>query len=361
MNSAEQLAALMAALRAAPPLSVKPALAPRPEPAPDEPFEDWLRAVQSDRSHANSHAMKHRAIVDDLARDLFGYSIQELLPVPDDFTLTSVNVPTLDIGALRAIAPDAPPPLEPRVPAAMVPEAIPVSIIAPPEPRGTIICLHGGAYWMGGDVTESASMTFLSFLAHATGCAVWNVDYRLAPEHPYPASIVDALAVLDAVRGSAQSSPDDPIFLLGISSGANAAIAATIADMRRGQTLAGLVLLVPSAALAQLPAATKQIPGVEDLRALLLRGYLGSAADPKNPWFSPSLWDALPDFPPTFLALARHDEIAVGGAEFAEVITKSGGSAVARTYEMTHTIAPPDVEAEQIRDITDFIVSTLEP
>ncbi|SFP26916.1 alpha/beta hydrolase [Variovorax sp. 770b2] len=72
--------------------------------------------------------------------------------------------------------------------------ALPVRLYVPSaEPKGLIVYFHGGG-WVIGTVQGFHPMT--ATLANRTGCAVLSVDYRLAPEHPYPVPVEDALAAI---------------------------------------------------------------------------------------------------------------------------------------------------------------------
>lgn len=66
----------------------------------------------------------------------------------------------------------------------------------PPTRPGTLLYLHGGAYCIGAPATHRA---LTARLAGATGMAVFAADYRLAPEHPFPAAVDDALAAYRAL------------------------------------------------------------------------------------------------------------------------------------------------------------------
>ncbi|MGH3259385.1 MAG: alpha/beta hydrolase [Streptosporangiaceae bacterium] len=63
--------------------------------------------------------------------------------------------------------------------------------IADVEPRGTILHIHGGGFALG---SAEGSVGLASSLARKTGMRVGSVDYRLAPEHPYPAALQDVTA-----------------------------------------------------------------------------------------------------------------------------------------------------------------------
>ena len=71
---------------------------------------------------------------------------------------------------------------------------VPVEIATPPRYAGaaSIVYLHGGAYVA---LAPRGYRRLVTQLALATGCRVVAVDYRLAPEHPYPAALEDAVAV----------------------------------------------------------------------------------------------------------------------------------------------------------------------
>ena len=95
-----------------------------------------------------------------------------------------------------------------------------------------VVWLHGGGYVFGGPHTHARAAHALS---RASGCAVYVPDYRLAPEHPWPAPLQDACAVVDALPG--------PVALVGDSAGGHLAIA--VARRRPGQVRA-LALISPN-------------------------------------------------------------------------------------------------------------------
>lgn len=122
------------------------------------------------------------------------------------------------------------------------------------EPRGVLVYLHGGAYTMG---SAAAVVGLASELARRAGVHVISVDYRLAPEYPYPAALHDALAVYRAVLGSGA----DPcrVVVAGESAGGGLALA----------TLVGLAahhLPQPSSAVVLSPWADLTLSG-ESVRA----------------------------------------------------------------------------------------------
>lgn len=107
---------------------------------------------------------------------------------------------------------------------------------------GTVILyLHGGAY-LGGSPRTHRGM--LARLARAAGCRVLALDYRLAPEHPYPAPLEDAVAAYRALL--AKGTKPEQIVIAGDSAGGNLALVTAIALREAGLPLpAKLVLLSP--------------------------------------------------------------------------------------------------------------------
>jgi acetyl esterase len=95
-----------------------------------------------------------------------------------------------------------------------------------------IVFVHGGGWTFGSIDTHDGTMRNL---ARDSGCAVLGFDYRLAPEHPFPAPLDDVLAALRFVEeGFLDDVDPDRIALAGDSAGANLALSALIARRRNG-------------------------------------------------------------------------------------------------------------------------------
>ena len=116
------------------------------------------------------------------------------------------------------------------------------------EPRHVVLYFHGGVYVIG-DAFQAAGLA--SQVGRRTGAKVISVDYRLAPEHPYPAAVDDALAAYEALlRGTA---PSDIAFA-GESAGGGLAIATLVNARDHG-------LPLPAAAFAMSPYADLTLAG----------------------------------------------------------------------------------------------------
>lgn len=120
---------------------------------------------------------------------------------------------------------------------------VPLLEITPPshDPERTVLYLHGGGYVMGGFASHRK---LAAAIAVASSSRVWLPDYRLAPEHPFPAALKDAMAVYSRLLSQGQ----DPsqLFVAGDSAGGGLGLALALALRDAGLPLpAGLVLLSP--------------------------------------------------------------------------------------------------------------------
>ncbi len=117
------------------------------------------------------------------------------------------------------------------------------------EPRHVVLYFHGGVYVMG-DAFLAAGLA--SQIGRRTRAKVFSVDYRLAPEHPYPAAVDDALAAYEALLDNG-TAPSDVIFA-GESAGGGLAIATLVNARDRG-------LPRPAAAFVMSPYADLTLAG----------------------------------------------------------------------------------------------------
>jgi cyclohexanone monooxygenase len=107
--------------------------------------------------------------------------------------------------------------------------------------QGVVLYLHGGAFCLGSPHTHRS---ITSHLAHASGLPVWTPDYRLAPEHPYPAALEEARSTYNALLAQGYKASD--IVLAGDSAGGALALALAIQLRDQGAPQpAGLALISP--------------------------------------------------------------------------------------------------------------------
>jgi cation diffusion facilitator CzcD-associated flavoprotein CzcO/acetyl esterase/lipase len=177
----------------------------------------------------------------------------------------------------------------------------------PPARSGVLLYLHGGAYCVGSPATHRA---LTAHLALATGLPVFALDYRLAPEHPYPAALEDALAAYHALRA------DGPVIIAGDSAGGGLALATALALRDAASPLpAALVLFSPWVDVTMQDAPANEPPGEAMLSVAWARAcaahYLGGTPA-GAPAVSPIHAD-LRGLPPTLIQ-AGTDELLHGQA-----------------------------------------------
>jgi epsilon-lactone hydrolase len=185
----------------------------------------------------------------------------------------------------------------------------PVEWFEPPNRRGdgVVLHFHGGGYVMGSLVTIRAMATYL---AAASGARVVTLDYRLAPEHPYPAAVADAVAAYAELLDRHDIDPNDLVFS-GDSAGGGLVLAALLAVRDRGMPLpAAGVCISPWADLTlpegSLDTNADRDPQVTRAALTIMAEHYLAGADPTDPGASPRYAD-LSGLPPLL--------IQVGGAE----------------------------------------------
>ena len=123
---------------------------------------------------------------------------------------------------------------------------IPVRLYRPKDPAGVVVAFHGGGWLMGSRDSFDATCRHLAL---ASGFAVANVEYRLAPEHPFPAAIEDAYAATAwlADHGASLDVPTGALAVLGESAGGNlAAVVCLMARDQGGPAIQKQVLVYPA-------------------------------------------------------------------------------------------------------------------
>lgn len=166
------------------------------------------------------------------------------------------------------------------------------------EPVGTILYLHGGGYTCGGlDYAKG----FGSVLAAATGAAIYCPAYRLAPEHPFPAALEDALAAYRAL-------PERPV-LCGESAGGGLIYAVCRSLLDSGsQPPLGFIAISPWTDLTASGASYKENLEKDPSMTPERLGFFASCYtdDPQNPLVSPLLGN-LEGFPPSLIFVGGNE------------------------------------------------------
>lgn len=208
--------------------------------------------------------------------------------------------------------------------------SIPIRIYRPRpgSPLPAVLYFHGGGFVLGSIATHD---TITAELAAATGAAVVSVDYRLAPEHPFPAAFEDAWAVLGHVAANADALGFDAarIALAGDSAGATLAAAVALAARDRGgPPLAGQALVYPALGLDfDLPSYAENANAPMLSRASTAQYwkiYLDGDFARATPYAAPLLAEDLAGLAPAFIATAQYDPVRDDGEVYAARLRAAG-------------------------------------
>ncbi|MDR6370002.1 acetyl esterase [Chryseobacterium bernardetii] len=234
---------------------------------------------------------------------------------------------------------------------------IPVRIYRPKgkeiQQSSAIIYIHGGWFIAGGYETHDA---VVRKLANKTGSVVIFIDYRLAPEHPFPAGLNDSLDSIKWVIENAESLGIDPdkIGIIGDSAGA---ALATAVSTQIGKHLKFQVLIYPAVdnqlnsktweTYENGPVLNKQ-GGIE-----AWAGYLPEE-EKENPLAIPVLIKAFKETPSTFIILAEHDPLLDDGKQLSENMKNAGVDITISFYkDMVHGFMHMGELLEEVQSAVD--------
>jgi acetyl esterase len=200
-----------------------------------------------------------------------------------------------------------------------------------------LVYFHGGGWTIGDLDTHD---TLCRQLAQGAGCAVFSVDYRLAPESPFPAAVEDCLSATQYVIENAKSISIDParVAVGGDSAGGN--LAAVVSIALKGK-IAFQLLIYPATDQRMATESLKRNgEGYLLTRALMERfrgNYLPRREDHLDWRASPALAKSLAGVAPAFVLTAGFDPLQDEGREYAERLKREGVEAEYRDYpDMIH-------------------------
>lgn len=216
---------------------------------------------------------------------------------------------------------------------------IPIRIYTPEgdRVRAGMLFAHGGG-WASGSI--EAADGHCGDMAAGADAVIVSVDYRLIPEHPFPAGLDDVFAALGWLASHADELGVDAARLAigGESAGANLAAAAAIQARDAGGPELSLQLFEVAVldltdtmtdsrreVLEQMPDFAHSLEAVRD-------AYVATGADPHDPRVSPLLTPDLSGLPTTLLLAAEVDPIRDDSAAYAARLTAAGVSARSRTF-----------------------------
>jgi acetyl esterase/lipase len=200
---------------------------------------------------------------------------------------------------------------------------VPCIVVSPStgEPRGTIVFVHGGGYiWM----TARTHLPVAAGLVRASGCRCVSVDYRRAPEHPYPAPVDDLVAVYRSLLDDGV--PADSITFAGDSAGGGLVVGGLVA-------LRDAATALPAAAVSVSPwtdltvtgasADTADDPIVSGAALRMMATTYLDGADPTSPTASP-LYADLTGLPPLLVQVGTREALLDDARRLVERADRAG-------------------------------------
>jgi len=176
-------------------------------------------------------------------------------------------------------------------------------------------------------------------LTNATGCLVVSVDYRLAPEHPFPAAVEDCVAATRWLGEHAGELDGDPerLAVAGDSAGANlAAVVALEARDRGAPEVAHQALVYPVVDDEVYDSSVENAEGYgleADVGRWFDECYVGSEVHRANPYLYPMKACDHSGLPPATVLTAEFDPLRDEGIAYAERLSSAGVRVTRRTYE----------------------------
>jgi len=207
--------------------------------------------------------------------------------------------------------------------------SIPVRVLVPKgDVRGVIVFYHGGG-WVIGSIDDYDPLA--RQLAEHTRCAVVNVEYRLAPEHRFPAAADDAYAALEWTAGRVDDIAGRrvPLIVAGDSAGGNLAAVTAIRARDDGGPNVALQILVYPVTDTDIDTESylnpeNQLLLSRDAMVWFFDHYAPKEEDRQHPHVAPLRAERLDGLPPALVLTAEHDPLRDEGEAYARQLEAAG-------------------------------------
>lgn len=243
---------------------------------------------------------------------------------------------------------------------------IPVRVYAPEssEPLPIIAYFHGGGWVFMGIETHD---WICRRLANACRAVVVSVEYRLAPEHRFPAGLDDCMAVTTWLAENGEVLGGDParLAVAGDSAGGNLAAAVALASRADdGPRLAAQVLVYPATdAACATPSIVQNADGyllTAEAMRWFWEQYLGPGGDSDDGYASVLRHPDLAGLPPTLVITAEYDPLRDEGEAYAEHLAEAGVEVATRRFDgMIHGFLGMDELVPEANEAMDEITKFL--
>ena len=231
-------------------------------------------------------------------------------------------------------------------------------------PFATLVYFHGGG-WVIGDLDTHHG--FCHALAKTSGCLIVAVDYRLAPEHRYPAAVEDAYAATNWVAQNSDAIQADPIRLAvgGDSAGGHlAAVVALMARDRRGPRIDLQILIYPITDCSfNTPSYIENKEGymlTRDLMKWFWNHFIEDENQANDPYVSPLRADNLSDLPPALIVTAEYDPLRDEGEAYGKKLQEAGANVTLSRYPgMIHAFIRMTALVDKANEALDEVAGKL--
>ncbi len=192
----------------------------------------------------------------------------------------------------------------------------------------TLVYYHGGGFVIGNLETHDSTCRRL---ANKSRCQVISIDYRLAPEHPFPAPIDDALAAFRHIRDNAAAFDTiaERIAVGGDSAGGNLSAVVCQQTKKTGEVMPAFQMLIYPATDSVVHAEARRAKGegyflTQELIDWFFAQYAPPGTDQRDPRISPLLVDDLSGLPPAYVLTAGYDPLRDEGLAYATQLRLAG-------------------------------------
>ena len=224
------------------------------------------------------------------------------------------------------------------------------------RPSPAVLFLHGGGHAFGDAYSQATELVRWSA---ELGTQAISVDYRLSPEHPYPAALDDGISALVWLTENAHRLNVSQVFVYGLSAGGGLAAALTLHAVQVGLPVAGLILGSPM--LDHRTSGVVAGPEGEDVFtwnhannrqgwARYLSGLTGTVPSSASPGSA----SQLPRLPRTYLDVGTRDLFYDEVMEFARKAREAGTDVMLRTWDLGYhgfeVLAPESAAADAARE-----------
>lgn len=238
------------------------------------------------------------------------------------------------------------------------------------RPLPAVIYFHGGGWVLGNVETHD---TLCRRLAHGSGCALVSVDYRLAPEHPFPAPLEDCVQAVRYIAAHASELGFDPARLAvgGDSAGGNLAAAVTLRLRDEGgPSLHSQWLIYPVTEARFDTVSYEAFATGHGLTRAEMQFFWSQYAprldDRRHPLASPLLASSLAGLPPAHVITAEYDVLRDEGEAYAARLNAAGIPATLHRYEgmlhgFMHFAEPFDDGKRAVAEMAESLRNSLRP